>query len=740
VKDLAMSSMLDLFRQEVQIQVQALTAGLLALEREEAAAEALQTCMRAAHSLKGAARIVGIDSVVGVAHAMEDGFVSAQQQQRRLGRAQVDVLLQGVDLLDRVGKLPEADLVAWANPEQPQALAWRDVLSAALEEAAGEAEVPAAQPPVAVVASDSPATDRVLRLTADSVNRLLGLASESLVASRGLKPVAAGALRLRRRLTGAQRRLAALRQTLSPAASDPGQRQQRLLDELQEVFAECQASVARQEAQLALLDRRASDLSRRLYDEALACRMRPFGDALHGLPRLVRDLARSLGKRATLVLAGENTPVDRELLERLEAPLMHLLRNAVDHGIEAPDARRAAGKPEEGVVTLEARHVGGLLQITVSDDGDGIRLDALRARIVRRRLAPEDTAARLSEAELLEFLFLPGFSLRDAVTEVSGRGVGLDVVQDMVRQVRGQVRVSTQPGHGTRMQMLLPLTLSVIRALLVEVGGEAYAFPLNRIARALSLSHGELEQVEGRPHFELDGHRIGLVAARQLLHDEPATLDGRQLTVVVIGEPPHACGLLVERALDERELVAQPLDERLGKVQHVSAGAVADDGSVVLILDVADLMRAVERHAAGGGLGAIAGAAGAAAERPRKRVLVVDDSLAVRELERKLLDARGYRVDVAVDGMDGWNAVRNGRFDLVVTDVDMPRLDGIELVRLIRHDPHLKHLPVMIVSYKDREADRQRGLDAGADHYLAKSGFHDEALLQAVAELIGEAA
>ena len=737
-----MSSMLDLFHQEVRMQVQALNAGLLALEREEGAAEALQTCMRAAHSLKGAARIVGIDSVVGIAHAMEEGFVAAQQQQARLGRRQVDVLLHGVDLLERVGQLPEDQLVAWANPEQPQALAWRQALSAALQRAADALESPAGDAPLpAVVASDSPASDRVLRLTADSVNRLLGLASESLVESRGLKPVVAGAVRLQRRLLDVQRKADALGQALLRAAPDGSSRRpEELLDELQQALSLCQASVARQQAELDLLDRRASDLSRRLYDEALACRMRPFGDGLHGLPRLVRDLARSLGKRAALVVAGENTPVDRELLERLEAPLTHLLRNAVDHGIEPPATRRAAGKPEEGVITLEARHVGGLLQITISDDGDGIRLDALRARIVERGLAVADTAARLSEPELLEFLFLPGFSLRDVVTEVSGRGVGLDVVQDMVRTVRGQVRVSTVPGRGTRMQLLLPLTLSVIRALLVRVGGEAYAFPLNRIARALRLPPSALEQVEGRPHFAMNGHRIGLVAAHQLLHDEPAVIDGEDLTVVVIGEPPHACGLLVERALDERELVAQPLDERLGKVQHVSAGALADDGSVVLILDVDDLMRAVERQAAGGRLGAIAAAAGVAAERPRKRVLVVDDSLAVRELERKLLDARGYRVEVAVDGMDGWNAVRNGRFDLVVTDVDMPRLDGIELVRLIRSDPHLKDLPVMIVSYKDREADRQRGLDAGADHYLAKSGFHDEALLQAVAELIGEAA
>jgi two-component system sensor histidine kinase and response regulator WspE len=210
--------------------------------------------------------------------------------------------------------------------------------------------------------------------------------------------------------------------------------------------------------------------------------------------------------------------------------------------------------------------------------------------------------------------------------------------------------------------------------------------------------------------------------------------------VVVIGEPPRAFGLVVDRALDERELVLQFLDDRLGTVQYVSAGAIANDGSVVLILDVDDLTRAVERLISGGELSPVRAQAAAGDTRQRKNILVVDDSLAVRELERKLLDARGYRVEVAIDGMDGWNAVRAGQFDLVITDIDMPRTDGIELVRLIRNDPHLKDLPVIIVSYKDRETDRQRGLEAGADHYLAKSRFHDEALLQAVEDLIGAAA
>jgi two-component system sensor histidine kinase and response regulator WspE len=344
----------------------------------------------------------------------------------------------------------------------------------------------------------------------------------------------------------------------------------------------------------------------------------------------------------------------------------------------------------------------------------------------------------MHEAELLAFLFLPGFSLREAVTEISGRGVGLDIVHDMVKQVRGTVRVSTETAHGTQFLLQLPLTLSVLRALLVEIGGEPYAFPLSYLARTLKLAKSEIALAEGRQHFLLDGQTVGLVMAQQLLESPPAADAGDELAVVVLGEPGHRYGLVVERLLGERELVVQPLDAQLGKVPNILAGALMEDGAPVLIVDVDDLLRAVDKLAAGGRLDKIERSRDGGIKQQRKRILVIDDSLTVRELERKLLGNQGYEVEVAVDGMDGWNAVRTGQFDLVVTDIDMPRMDGIELVRLIKANANLSRLPVLIVSYKDREEDRQRGLEAGADYYLAKGSFHDETLLQAVVDLIGE--
>jgi two-component system sensor histidine kinase and response regulator WspE len=721
--------MLDLFRMEAETQGEVLTAGLLALERIPTAADRLEECMRATHSLKGAARIVGLHAAVSVAHAMEDCFVAAQQGRIVLQHQQIDRLLRGVDLLARVGTAPEVSgEVSRFLADLKEAIeAPTDVLTAAAETALPPADTAAA----------SDTVERVLRVTAESLNRLLGLTGESLVESRWLKPFADSLLRLKRLQHEASAALSAARESLigRPLSASTDES----LAASQKSLLDCEHLLSQRLLQLEMFDGRSTDLANRLYDEALACSMRPFADAVPRFPRMIRDLGRELGRPARLEILGEATQVDRDVLEKLDAPLGHLLRNAMDHGIESTERRLAAGKPAEGVIRLEARHTAGTLQILISDDGAGIDVGALRESIVRRKLATADFARTLSEPELLEFLFLPGFTMKDTVTEISGRGVGLDAVLDMVKQLRGTVRVTSQLGHGTRFVLQLPLTLSVVRTLLAEVGGEPYAFPLAYISRTLSLPREQIEMLEGSQLFEFEGRPVGLVDASQVLGGTLSPASAALASIIVIGESANSYGLVVDRFLGERELVVRQLDIRLGKVKDIAAAALMEDGSPVLIIDVEDLRQSVEKLISTGRLNKLPQGVDATPGRARKRVLVVDDSLTVRELERKLLDSHGYEIEVAVNGMEGWNAVRTGDFDLVITDIDMPRMDGIELVSLIRKDPGLKSLPVMIVSYKDRDEDRRRGLEAGADYYLTKGSFHDDTLVRAVVDLIGEA-
>jgi two-component system sensor histidine kinase and response regulator WspE len=492
-----------------------------------------------------------------------------------------------------------------------------------------------------------------------------------------------------------------------------------------------------------LSSRRLENLAHRLYGEVVASRMQPFSDGMHGFSRLVRDLAKELGKKVRLDVLGTATPVDRDILEKLEAPLTHLIRNALDHGLETPAEREQMGKPPEGKLIVEARHVAGMLNITVRDNGRGISVERLRGKVVEKGLINPDMAGSLTKAELLEFLFLPGFSTAGKVTELSGRGVGLDIVFSMAQEVGGSVRVESEEGEGTRFLLLLPLTLSVLRTLLIEINAEKYAMPLTRIDRILRIPHAELHVVEDRQFYTLDGENIGIVDARQLFRIPDHRRTPGLCHLLVFSDRINRFGLVVDRFLGQQDLVVHPLDPRLGKVSNIGAGAILEDGSPVLILDVDDLVRSIDHLLTHDRVRKIAPWGHDAASCPqgatgRKRVLVVDDSLTVREVERKLLETQGYEVTVAVDGMDGWNNLQGGAFDLVVSDIDMPRLNGIELVRKIKGDPLFKALPVMIVSYKDRDEDRLRGLEAGANYYLTKSSFHDETLLRAVRDLIGE--
>jgi two-component system sensor histidine kinase and response regulator WspE len=802
--DLSNLSMLELFRAEAETQTALLTNGLLELERGPGSAPAFEALMRAAHSLKGAARIVNLQAAVRVAHALEDCFVAAQLGSLTLRQPQVDLLFKGVDLLAHLAKGTEASMARWEAdrageieafltsiatemvPEIKEPMAQGPANSSAqstirgrhkertqthsqgehkesplarAQKSASEEksqQVPVDEPAKSSSTKSDPITavvlpgveqpaaprredaqERVVRLTAENLNRLLALAGESLVDSRWLGPFAQSLQRLKRHQMELEQQLEGLRQALE--AEGLAERTNAYFVELFRQSADARQFLADRTQDLDLFDRRAAQLSQRLYLEVLRTRMRPFSDGVRRFPRMVRDLARSLGKEVRFEIIGENTQVDRDILERLEAPLAHLLRNAVDHGCETPATRLAAAKSGECNLRLEARHSAGVLLVTVGDDGSGVDLERVRKAILHKRLTSRAVAQQLTESELLEFLFLPGFTLKETVTEISGRGFGLDIVQNMIKSVRGTIRLINQPGRGLRVQLQLPLTLSVLRALLVEVAGEPYALPLNQITKTLKLAREAVETLEGRPYFRVGGEQVGLLTAHQVLECGESVAPEGDLPVVVLEDRNTPYGLVVDRFLGERELVVQPLEARLGKVRNISAAALMEDGAPVLIIDVEDLVRSIEKLIEEGALTKVrADHLDLILGKP-KRVLAVDDSLTVRELERKMLTGRGYVTEVAVDGMDAWNAVRSGSYDLVITDVDMPRMDGIELAKRIKQDPRLKSLPVLIVSYKDREQDRIRGLEAGADYYLTKGSFHDETLIQAVVDLIGEA-
>ncbi len=761
--DIQDPSMLDLFRIECEQQGAVLNQGLLDLEQAPTSLERLEPLMRAAHSVKGAARLVGIDLIVKLAHVMEDDFVAAQNGDIVLDADQIDVLLKGADTITELA-MYEGEHREWYALHKQDYLGLLKNIDAILKGEKSEAKdlpvvepaVEVAQEEVSAVSADgadkadpatsvkqvlkkavTPQKDRVLRVSAELVNRLMGLAGESLVESRWLNPYSVSLQRLKRQQTDLVCVIDSLREQLERQTLDEGVR--NLVRNAQRQASNCREVLSDRLVELESYDRRSTNLSSRLHKEVVGSRMRPFGDGVHGFPRMVRDISRSLSKDVQLLIEGESTLVDRDILDKIEAPLNHIVRNAIDHGLETAEERAATDKPAKGTIRLSAHHSAGMLSVVVEDDGRGVDLERLRQKVIDKGLVDQAMATTLTEIELLEFLFLPSFSTKEAVSEISGRGVGLDVVHDAVQEMRGNVRVTSTFGEGTRFHMQLPLTLSVIPALLVEISGEPYAFPLARIDRIASVNRSELGEAEGNQFVVLDGKNVGLVSAVQILEKEPCAETREHMSVVVLNDRNNYYGMVVDKFLGERELVVQVLPEALGKVQDISSAALMEDGSPLLIVDIDDLIRSIEKVLKVARLGKVGSIVDTEEADSFKRVLVVDDSITVREVERKLLESVGYKVQTAVDGMDGLNMLRSQHFDMLVTDVDMPRMNGVELVKTLRQDASLRSLPVLMVSYKDREEDKMRGLEAGADYYLTKGSFHDESLLNAVVDLIGEA-
>jgi two-component system, chemotaxis family, sensor histidine kinase and response regulator WspE len=861
--DLSDLSLIGLFRLEVETQVSELNEQLLKLEKSgwgDASnkrlydRQSLDSLMRAAHSIKGAARIVQVEPAVKVAHALEDCFIAAQQGILTLSAHHVDVLLSGADLLSRLGSLEESTLANQLAAHEADAnavvLAIEALVSAA-ERASNESNTvstsisphpvevsfPRLEADLSVGLSstglsstglssiglssiglptdsstellpDQPTEEsaRMIRMSVENLNRLMGIAGESLVEANWLQPFAQSLLQLKR-------------QQQAIIAQLEKQQQNSSLAETVQDMQRCHSLLNDQLSDFDLFSRRFGHLCDRLYREVVASHMCSFGEGSRGYERLVRDLSRRLGKQVSLEITGLSTQVDRDILTKLDTPITHLLTNAVVHGIERPEVRLAQGKPAEGTIRLWAAHRSGMLTITVEDDGAGIEYVQLRQKIVEKGLTTAEIADQLSDFELSEFLFLPGFSTVSQVDEIAGRGYGLDLVRTMAQSVRGSLRAispavedaATGIASGTQFQFQLPLTLSVVRSLLFEVANELYALSLSNIERVIKLPYDQICTSENRPYFSLidrevndeterrssvspshrsnhrpnqrRGENISLILAHEVLAltNSAGTSAGtsssaQTLSVIVIGEVGNRYGLCVDKLLEEQDLVVRPLDSRLGKIPNISAAALSEKGTPILMLDVADVLRSAEKVAAKSASSAswakepvaIASFSDALSlnvsssnvsslntplniQSPKpadskknsavssgpKHVLIVDDSMTVRAMEKKLLQNRGYKVDVAIDGAEGWNAVRMTAYDLVITDVDMPRMSGIELIAKMRAHQSTQKLPVIVVSYKDRAEDQLAGLHAGANYYLTKSSFHDDGLINAVVDLIG---
>jgi chemotaxis protein histidine kinase CheA len=727
------------FRAEVEERLSSLCEGLLKLEAHPAPKQLVAALFRDAHTVKGSARMLGLDGVVDVAHRAEDLLGALKDGRLTVRKDLVDVLLVSAESISR--SLPGAP-----RPVSVDELA---AVVAALDSAV------AGEDPVAVprLAEDDPsdgddADHRAgrsdsIRVPTRRVHDLLDVVGEAELDVRRLssngRDVAVLAVEH-------QKAARAVRELLSETAD------KALLDALHGLVAVGdQLGAAGRE-----LLGRAEDAQGRLADVrdgAMGLAMVPLRRVVAGFPRLVRELADAGGqsddgqpvKDVRLVLVGQDVELDTRVLDAVADSLRHLVTNAVDHGCETPADRVHAGKPPQATVTVSARAAGSTVVIEVSDDGRGVDEDALRAVAVARGVLPADSVA--TGPALLQVLFSAGFSTRDQVTLTSGRGVGLDVVKTVVEDLSGTLEVRAEPGAGTTFTISLPVTLGVLRCLMARVGDERYALPVSGVLETLGLATAERHEVAGVPVIARDGRTMPLVDLGGVVA-APGDRDPRAAVVVQHGGAGDLLAFAVDELEGEREVVVKELGTFLGRLPTVAGATIDGDGSVVLVLDVREL--AVRQLAAGGSAAAPPATAASAPRRTargqavpsqrtggRPTVLVVEDSIGVRELQRVILEGAGYQVVTAVDGLDGAARLKEEPVDLVLSDVEMPGMDGFTLTRTLRATRGWEDVPVVIMTSRGDEADQRAGLDAGASAYLLKSEFDQAELIDTVRRLLG---
>lgn len=735
------------FLGELEDHLRSLERDLLALEKAPApdARNALfATLFRTGHSLKGAARSVGLEALETAGHRLEELFASGRDGRMPIDAAYFDLVLPIVDNIREAGRRLRAS--GGNGGAGVEAHAKAPSVVPALEDA-----LPASSTKAPVV-EEPPAPGRwsgVVRVAAEKLDSLLLQSGELLVvrhralaraeAARALCDATNGWHKEQRRI---EQRLADLiksnpdpsegasRPDDVAAAAPPWRRAQQLLGQHKVSMSRFARDLQRLAGDLSADHRILEQTAQWIDSDVRRVRMLPFAEACEGLDRMVRDLAASGNKKAELIIEGGDIEIDRAVLDGLKDPLLHLVRNSVDHGIEPVAVRRAAGKPETGRITLAAAIRGARVAITVGDDGRGLDLTAIREQLRKRGVPSSD-----DERNVVEHIFSAGFSTAPVVTSLSGRGVGLEVVKTRVQSLRGAVEVAFEPGRGTRFMLRVPLTLTSVRALLVEAGRRTFAIDTASVDRVLRIGADDIQSVEGREVVMLAGRPVGVVTLAQLIGipDRTATVKGERRPAVVLTDGECMAAFAVDDIKAERDVVIRPLGRRLRGVRHVTGATVLPDGGIALILNSGDLVDSVCSLSLPGGVAKSMTVTEAAQS---KRLLLVDDSLTTRTLEKSILEAAGYEVLVATDGVEAWQVLIERGADLVVSDVEMPRMDGFSLTETIRRSTQFRELPVILMTARDDDSDKAQGLKVGANAYLFKCAFDQRELLATIGQIL----
>ncbi|MFZ2524525.1 MAG: hybrid sensor histidine kinase/response regulator [Candidatus Ferrigenium altingense] len=706
----------ELFKAESEERLQHLDDGLLRLEKAPADQPLLEDLFREAHSLKGAARMLGLTDIQTLAHQLEDTL--------------------GVAKKERTAPQPEA--VASMNKTLE---AIRRLVKMEIGEAAGAdsgvhvAALPPAAPPIVEPGSLTmpPAEQKAetfrietIRVDPKKLDALLTQAGELTVTK----------IRIARRLAEIDALIdyceelgRAVHSGQFPAHA--GEPIAQRLAPLQDMLNQLRTGAYEDSARLDFI-------TGQLESGVRTLRLLPMSTLFVLFPRMVHDLARDQHKEVELVIEGEDAVADKRVLEEMKDPLMHILRNAIDHGIEAPEQREQAGKPRVASVRIRASQTPASLILEVSDDGRGLDIEEIRRTALKRGMRSEEELAGMSAEQIQSLILVSGFSTSALITDVSGRGVGLDVVRNNVEHLKGTLQIESIPGNGLTLRAQLPVSLATVRVLIAATNGQRHALPVEHVQFSRKIPLRDIYFMEGRQTVSIDGQAVSISRLDELLEIAPSGTRKAQssrnpeaaVACVVLGVGEERFALMVDEVVDELEVVLKPQSKLLKRVRNVSGATILDTGEVCMVLNPHDLLKTLRKKpAAGGTVSAIDAAV-------KKVLLLAEDSITTRTQEKRILEGAGYEVVTAVDGADAYNKLATRSFDAVVSDIMMPNMSGLALTEKIRADKKYAELPIILVTSRASEEDQRRGLEAGANAYISKPSFDQRVLLDCLARLI----
>ena len=698
--------LLDKFRDVTLDRLRILNQGLLEIEKGNRDPNLINQLMREIHTLKGESRMMGFSDVNLIAHKIEDLLKSLQLREFQFLPNETDILFES---LDAVGKLVQKKI--GEDKKSVDLLSLTNKLTAAVE---GKApETPSAGHPESPASLLLSQAEESIRVGIEKLDQLSNVSGDIFINQIRYHNLAFS-LRSLKNL---------FRECLeSKTGTISVEEFKKLQKELNQLSKEFQDETTKMDYAVSVLQ-----------DQVREVRLLPISTLFDLFPRMVRDLAKEFGKEIQLETQGGTAELDKIILDRIKDPLIHLIRNSIDHGVEPPEERSKNRKARLGKIFLTARTEGDHIIIEIEDDGRGINPEEIIASAVKKRFLTQAEAGSLNQRDIFSLLFTPGFSTKEVITDLSGRGVGLDVVKQNIENMEGSVEIQSEIGKGTKFTLRLPPRLNIIKVLLLSLNESLFALPSSAAVEVLKIQPSVALSVEGQKVIQFRGNTVPIFHLADILYpNSPSRPKGKsKWPVVIIESTREKLALVTDRIISEREIAVKPLGKFLGEVRNLAGATLLEKGELAFFLHVPDLFESVRSRQR------VSPALEKAEAAPRQgRILLVEDSLITREMEKSVLLSYDFDVQEAEDGLQAWTRLREEAFDLVITDVEMPNLNGFDLTVKIRAEARTRSLPVIIVSTHSSPEDRRRGVEVGADAYIAKSEFHHEKLVEIIQRLI----